>query len=147
MSTNKKSNPKIHPTEEITIGNISGGTGIAIGTGAHVAVMQNTGVREDAITIAFQAIRQAVAAMPDGPHKDTATNTVKALELEARKGPRADETKTQKWINFLAEIAPDIWEVAIDTFINPIKGIGTIFKKIAEKERNEKEKSLVQRNI
>jgi len=44
-----------------------------------------------------------------------------------------------KWINFLAEIAPDVWEVAIDTLSNPIKGIGTAFIKVAGKAKQAKE--------
>jgi hypothetical protein len=37
----------------------------------------------------------------------------------------------------LAIIASDIWEVAIDTFINPIKGLGTIFQKVARRAKPE----------
>jgi len=134
---NKKNTPPFTSSQNITVGDISGGTGIAIGPGAQATVTKNTG--DDPITIAFKAIEQANDAMPDGPHKDAANATIKNLESEARKGDKADETKVNKWINFLAEIAPDVWEVAIDTLSNPIKGIGTAFIKVAGKAKQAKE--------
>ena len=75
--------------------------------------------------------------MPDGPDKSVAENTIKTLEAEARKGEQASESKVQKWMYFLAETAPDAWEVAVDMFTNPIKGVGTVFKKIADKAKAE----------
>ena len=40
----------------------------------------------------------------------------------------------------LALMAPDIWDVAVATFTNPILGISTVVKKIAEKAKNQTEK-------
>jgi hypothetical protein len=40
-------------------------------------------------------------------------------------------------MNFLADTAPDAWEVAVEMFTNPIKGVGTVFKKIADKAKSE----------
>jgi hypothetical protein len=147
MSKRHRKNESLtHPPEGITLGNISGGVGIAIGTGAQAIVTQSTGLEADQITIAFRGIEQALTAMPEGPHKESAKSAVKNLETEARKGNQADKTKAQKWIDFLAEIAPDVWEVAIDTFINPIKGMGTVFKKIAEKAKAKEKKMMWQQN-
>ena len=120
---------------EITDGDISGGTGIAIGKGAQAIVHQSFNDTPDRITTAFRELEQALNAMSEGPHKEAAKSAVKTLEEEARKGNKADKTKIQNWMDFLAETAPDIWDVAIDTFINPVKGIGTVFKKIAEKAK------------
>ena len=116
-----------HPSENITIGDISGGTGIAIGTSAKAVVNQYSGDGADQIAATFKILAQAVSLMSEGPNKAVAENAVAALELEARKGNEADETKIQKWMNFLLETAPDAWEVAIDVFTNPLKGIGTVF--------------------
>lgn len=136
MSKRYKKNDSTLPSSQgITVGDISGGTGIAIGSGAQAIVTQNMGVEVDHIAAAFKGIEQALTAMPAGRHKESAKRAVKNLKAEAQKGEQADETKAQKWMNFLAETAPDVWEVAIDTFTNPIKGIGTVFKKIAEKAK------------
>src|SRR5512146_3309040 len=123
----KKSKPRRHPSdrqaENITIGDISGGVGIAIGTGAQAVVSQSRGIEGDEIAHAFSALEKALATMPDSPRKEAASGAVKALETEARKADKADATQARKWLDFLIEMAPDVGEVAIDTFINPIKGV------------------------
>ena len=134
---NRKETTPITSSEKITIGDITGGTGIAIGTGASATVSQSTFTKDDPITYAFKSIEQALVAMPDGPHKEAADTVIKNLETEAHKGNQADETKIQRWMNFLAEIAPDIWEVAINTLSNPIKGVGVAFIKVARKAKKE----------
>ena len=138
---NKTTKQKIasHPAagagDEINIGDISGGIGIAVGRGAQANVNQITGAAVDEIAKAFNALQQEVNAMSDGADRNVAESAVKALETEARKGEAASESQVHRWMNFLAETAPDAWEVAIDVFTNPIKGVGTVFRKIAEKAR------------
>jgi hypothetical protein len=123
---------------KIRVGDISGGVGFAIGPGAQAIVNQVQGVTADEIATAFEALHQKVNAMPNGPDKAIAASAVKTLESEAHKGEQASESQVRKWMNFLAETAPDAWDVAIDTFTNPIKGIGTVFKKIADKAKSER---------
>lgn len=141
MQGNKR-RPRGHPSdrrsENITIGDISGGVGIAIGTGAKAVVSQSHGIQADEIAHAFSALEKALASMPDSPRKEAAAGAVETLEKEARKGEKADESQARKWLDFLVEMAPDVGEVAIDTFINPIKGVGTVFKKIAERAKAER---------
>jgi hypothetical protein len=81
-----------------------------------------------------------VQAKPDGPEKTMAQTAVQGLQGEAAKGEQADESKVQKWFTFLAGMAPDIRNVAVDTFTNPIKGLSTVFKKVAERAKAEKGK-------
>lgn len=127
----------IRSSGEIHIGDISGGTGFAIGPGAQATVTQTGGATADEIARAFHTLQQKVGALPEGPNKSVAQNAVQALEAEARKGEQATETQVQKWMKFLADTAPDAWEVAVDMFTNPIKGVGTVFKKIADKAKSE----------
>jgi hypothetical protein len=127
--------------DEIKIGNISGGTGFAIGPGAQAYVSQTTGAAADEIAKAFKALQQEVNSMPDGAERNVAESALKSLETEARKGEAASESQVQRWMNFLADTAPDAWEVAVDVFTNPIKGVSTIFRKIAEKARAERNAS------
>lgn len=124
-------------SEGIHVGDISGGTGFAIGQGAQAIVTQTSGAAADEIARAFSALHQKVSALPEGLDKSVAQNAVQALEAEAHKGEQAAESQVQKWMNFLAETAPDAWEVAVDMFTNPIKGVGTVFKKIADKAKSE----------
>lgn len=118
------------------VGDIEGSTGVVIGEKNQVAVTQ--GVSAEEIAKAFSILLQAVQSKPDGPEKTMAQTAVKGLEEEAGKGEQADESRVEKWFSFLAQMAPDVRDVAIDTFTNPIKGISTVFKKIAERAKAEK---------
>ncbi len=123
----------------ITAGDISGSTGVAIGHGAQATVTQTDSMTNDEIAQAFALLTQKVNTLPDGPDKAVAQSAIQALETEAHKGEQVDESSLHKWLNFLAETAPDVWEVVIDTFLHPIKGLSTIFKKVAERAKAERE--------
>lgn len=137
--SSKSPNPTSRPSESITVGNISGGTGFAIGRGAQAVVTQHADKDTDQISKIFKTLEQIVSAIKDEADKKVAESAIKTLETEARKGEQANEKTVKKWMNFLAETAPDAWEVAIDFFINPIRGVGTVFKKIAERAKLERE--------
>ena len=126
--------------DQITLGDISNSSGVAVGHKAHATVIQD-GSTADEIALVFKTIHKQLVVMPDGPEKSVAQNTVTALESEARKGKEASETSVKKWLGFLAETAPDVWEVAVDMFTNPIKGVSTVFKKIADKAKSERDKT------
>jgi hypothetical protein len=87
------------------------------------------------LTQAFERLAQKVNALPEGPAKAMATTAVQGLKTEAEKGEAAEEKNVQQWFGFLAQMAPDILEVAAATFVNPIAGLGVAFKKIAEKAK------------
>jgi RNase H-fold protein (predicted Holliday junction resolvase) len=92
------------------------------------------------IAEAFERITQAVNAMPDSAKKTTVQGAVAGLKEEADKGDKADESAVHQWFNTLAQWAPDAFEVAINTFINPISGLSTAFKKIAEYAKQQQAK-------
>jgi hypothetical protein len=119
---------------EITVGNITDSTGIAIGNSAQSTVT-HIGASKDEIAKAFAPILEKVNALQDGPDKGVAQSAVKALETEARKGDQADEKTVSKWLGFLAETAADAWKVAINTLANPIMGVGKVFQLIAAKAK------------
>jgi len=122
--------------DKTTTGDISG-TGIAVGDHAQITVTQGLGSEE--MAKAFEALAQAVAAMPDGPDRGVAQSAVQALQAEAEKGDEAEESTVRRWFDFLAQTAPDAWEVAVETFKNPIKGLSLVFKKVAERAKAERE--------
>ncbi len=90
----------VRRSEGIHVGDISGGTGFAIGPGAHSIVTQTGGATADEIAQAFSLLQQKVKLLPEGSDKNVAHNAVQALETEARKGERAAESQVQKWMNF-----------------------------------------------
>ena len=133
----KPASPKPVEDRSITIGDISGGVGIAIGDGAQSSVINIERAEAGEIEQFFHLLNEKAAKLPDGPEKTIAGTALKELESEAKKGEMANKTSVQKWMKFLSEAAPDIWEVAVNTFIHPIKGLGTIFSKIAERSKGE----------
>jgi hypothetical protein len=121
----------------ISVGNISNSSGIAIGSNAQAQVNQfnlNNNIED-----AFALIDKETARIKDEGKKNDAYKALSELKIEAKKGEQADEKRVQGWLAFLANIAPDVWEVAIETFINPVKGIGMVFKKVSEKAKAESE--------
>jgi|GEM_PF-1464557 len=124
--------------DSIRVGDIKDSSNVAIGKGNRITVTQGASAEE--IAKVFAPLLQAVQAKAESPEKAKAESALDELEAEAAKGEDADEGKVQKWFTFLAEMAPDILEVAVDTFTNPIKGISTVFKKVAERAKAEKGK-------
>ncbi len=120
---------------DITVGDINGGTGIAIGRNISQQIHITRGASLDEIAQAFATLQQAMQKMPDGPEKSMAQTAVDGLKTEATKGDQVRESDVEKWLAFLLNAAPDIWEVAVDTFANPIKGLGTVFQKVAQRAK------------
>ena len=85
----------------------------------------------------FADLNQRIEKMEAGFERDIAQKTVQGLKEEAEKGEKADESKVQKMFKSLLNVAPDAWEVAVATFLNPIAGVGMAFKKIAERAKAE----------
>ena len=42
--------------------------------------------------------------------------------------------------DFLSATAPDIWEVAVSSLSNPVQGVSTVIKKVAERAKSEQTK-------
>lgn len=122
----------------ITVGSISGSSAVVIGNNNRVSINQRAST--DELDKIFAELHQKVAQLPEGDEKTEAIEMVEKLHAEARKRDNANETRVRKYLNFLFDTAPDIWEVAVDTFTNPVKGLSTVFKKVAEKAKAEKGK-------
>ena len=88
----------------------------------------------EAIIKAFDGLYQALAKIPESPNKTVAEQAINGLKTEAEKGDEADEQTVNQWFGLL-QMLPDIGEVAIRTFINPIDGLSTVFQKIAHKAK------------
>lgn len=137
--------------DSITVGDIKNAKGVALGRGAkalsaeHVsgAVVQTEGdvtvtpggsaVRT--MAEAFAILQQALNQVPSSPNKQMAEVAVQGLKTEAEKAEKADESAVEQWFTHLLAMLPDIGEVAINTFINPISGLSTVFQKVAQKAK------------
>jgi hypothetical protein len=123
---------------DITVGDITDSTGIAIGSGAQSDV--RTEINNKAIIEAFRPIRDKINTMDPGPNKASAEQAVQALETEARKGDAANEGNVEKWFTFLAQSAADAWEVALATLAHPAAGVGKVIQLVAARAKEEKGK-------
>ena len=121
-----------------TVGDITNATGVMIGENQRMIINQPQ-PSVDEIAQAFVRLQEALNQLPVGPDKAVAQSAVSALEKEAKKGEDADEGAVARWLAFLAQTAPDAWQVAIDTFVHPIRGLSTAFGKIAAKAQEDAE--------
>ncbi len=124
-----------------------GGRVINTGGGAYIEGIVNTGggdfVGRDRITYGdadankgiakvFRDLYQALDKQPDTLQKEMAHQAITMLEKEANNGEQADENKIKQGFEVILAMLPDIAEVAINTFINPIQGLSTAFQQIAQ---------------
>jgi hypothetical protein len=114
-------------------GNVNTGGGDFVG---HDKIVKS-GASADEISTAFLKLYQGIEKLPDPEHRKEALDAAKKLEAEARKGDQADESRVERWFNFLAGMGPDIFDVAVTTFTNPIAGVGKVFQMIAAKAKEE----------
>jgi len=63
----------------------------------------------------------------------------KKIEEQTQKGEEPDPSRLEKFINTLAVMGPDIFEVATTTLVNPLGGVGLVLKKIGDKAKLEKQ--------
>ena len=125
-----------HTGDSITVGDISGSSGIAIGRGARAQV--TTGAAAADWAAAFAAVYQAIQSRPVDPtvDKDEITETVQRIEKETAKGDTAEEPKLERWVKNIAGMAPDILEVMAAAFGGPVSAAGAILKKVIERAKS-----------
>jgi len=85
----------------------------------------------------FGAIYRQIDARPDTTPEDRKemADIVRKVEGEAGKGDDADEGRLLRWLRFLADMAPDIWDVTVATLANPAVGVATVIQKVAARAR------------
>lgn len=55
------------------------------------------------------------------------------LVAESEKGDEADEGAVEDLVKNVAEVLPDVAEIAINTMINPASGLTTLVQKVAQR--------------
>jgi len=119
--------------DQISVGDIVGSAGIAIGRGAQATVTQ--GVSSEALARLFGTIYQTIEARPEDPDidKQELVETVQKIEKESAKGEEANPNRVERWLKFLADMAPDILEVTAATLANPITGVAAVIRNVAKR--------------
>lgn len=122
---------------DIAVGNVSG-SGIAIGHGAQASVRH--GGDADSFAQAFDRIYAAINARPADPDvdRDEITETVRDIQQEAQKGDQANEKKLARWMNNLAGMAEDIFDITVAALSGPQAAFASVARKVAARARQER---------
>lgn len=132
MSTKKPSKP--HKAKSIPGGVAVDGRGNIVGNG-NININMEQGTDPIQLADAFRTVYTSLEKISDPVLRSDAESLVKEIENEAQKGERADGAKVERWLRFLANIAPDIKDVVVSTLSNPLLGIGTVISKVIAKSK------------
>lgn len=127
--------------DKITVGDISGSKGIAIGRGAKAHLQIS--VDEQTLVRVFSPVYEKIETRPPDPKvdKDEIVDKVKRIENEVQKGESAEPDKIERWLGYLAEMAPDILDVTTAALTSPIAGVSAVIQKIALKAKQERKEN------
>ena len=118
--------------DHISIGNITGSSGIAIGRAARAHVDIRQGADPQQVAALFQAVYERIGQSAHPPAlQSVIQQQVKALEEEAGAGDSADPTVVENAFTVLKSIAPDILEVAAAALASPVAGLSRVVQKVA----------------
>jgi hypothetical protein len=111
------------------------GDGNVVGDHSSSRVVKQQGADAAALARAFADFYTAVQQQPDLPPRDKADvqAELEEVETELQKGEKANEGFIRRRLRNVQRMAPDIYDVVLTTFGNPIAGLGLVAKKIAEK--------------
>ena len=111
-------------------GNVDSGGGEV-----HVGDKIHRGTDPRTIAQTFAQIYDAVDAREDlAPEVQ---DELKALEAEVAKGEDARESFIAQRLRNIGRMAPDILDVVVSTLTNPLSGLSTVAKKVAERAKGE----------
>jgi len=108
--------------------------------GSHtINKVQNTGLSGSEVSVLFDKLYEQIKSRPDDPNIDKAeiASKVKEIQEEASKGGQANETKLERWMKNLNEMAPDIVDVALASLGGPVSGVTAVLKKIADRAKQQ----------
>jgi translation elongation factor EF-4 len=137
MMAGKKDNQDKVGGDKISIGDISGSKGVAIGRGASVNISE--GIDAAALAALFGQINQRLDTLPAANKQDVADAklAVEQIKQEAAKGDKVDESALERQFRNIARMGPDILEVVTAMLVNPAAGVGLVVSKIAKKARED----------
>lgn len=127
---------EVQVTQSLVEGGIHGGVVDTAGRDVNITV----GATPEQIRALFEPILRQVQARPEDPNvgREEIARQVEQIRDEAAKGEQANPSKVERWLRFLAEMAPDIWDVVVKTLSNPAAGIAEVIRKVATRARTER---------
>lgn len=118
-------------------GNIVGNSNIVSGSNNRISInnisnsdINVTGLEEKALDKIFYMLRKKADATREGFDKQDTLDVILKIEEELIKGDAMDEGRVGKWFRVLSNIAPDLWEMAIESLSMPGYGISLTISKV-----------------
>jgi hypothetical protein len=117
-------------------GNVKNSQIIGAGGDVNIGNQQLT-IDYKRVKSAFEEIYKDIESqsVDSGIDTNEIQSKVKLIEQEVLNGENANESKVERWLKFLAEMAPDIFDTVTATLCSPILGISEVIKKIALRVR------------
>jgi hypothetical protein len=118
--------------DKITMGDVTDST-LAVGRGARVHVQEAMSATD--LATAFRAVTRQIEDRPADPEvdQDELQDTAQRVKDEVLKGDAASETKVERWLKTLIDVAPDVAEVALAALTNPLVGVAVAIRTLAQR--------------
>ena len=112
---------------------IQDSSGIAIGDGASV----HQGLTGEQVAALFASVYRQIERRPADAQvdKDELRQAVERIQRETAKGERANQDRLDRWLSTLADLAPDVVEVLVNSLLNPGAGAASAVKSILSRFR------------
>ncbi len=119
MSPKKKNDKSQIKVSVGSITDISGSNEIA-GDKITIAGDPTTDAPPPAVSKLFEEINRIIEERPDDPNveKGELKNVILLIETEVRKGDSANTAKLSRWLRFLSELAPDVFDAITASVAN-----------------------------
>jgi hypothetical protein len=108
-------------------GNVSGGN-------ISISKTSNTNNTNNFFIPIYRAVEESQLSPVE---KNDLKAEIADVETEIEKGDAADESFLTRRLHSIERMAPDILDVILTTFGNPVAGLGMVAKKVAEKMKAE----------
>lgn len=139
-----KKKPVSSKQTSVRVGNVSDISGNVNVAGGNITTHHTTtGLSGAEIKQLFDQIYTNIEARPQTSSADKEDLKAEVKEIEititeaAQKNKEVDEGFLSRRFRNVARMAPDVLDVNVATLANPLAGLGTIVKKIAQKAKEE----------
>ncbi len=121
-----------------TVSRIGSKANIVQGKNITATITNQEGLQSGELAALFGKIYERIESLPAtrAADKEEIAQTVQRIESEvAEKGEQADESRLQRWIDNLNQMAPDIVDVIVASLGGPLSAATAVLKKVAERAR------------
>lgn len=125
----------------ITVEYVGSGSSVAVGRGAKASIgIQDASLEPSEWVRKLNAKIDAALGLSPIEKIELISQTQK-IDEEIKKGAKAEMGRLERWVNTMAVMAPDIFDVVVATLQSPLAGIGMVIKKVGDRVKLERSTS------